>query len=1115
MNDETKGNMTSPIYSSPELISEDMRTQPNESTEQKKDRGYIDWFTEGMEHSGVVTALSNWLGDSDPFSDKEDLELTREQIREIYEKVNWSDSAFKVVTRGLKDMADVDQRVQRVNENLAFQDELSKAGFIEGIVAGVGDAIVDPANYLGAYATRGMGLLGRVVIGGSATNVASGQIREELSGADTDILQDAVAGAVFAGVFEGASKGFNMMGDANRRFQYKQNQMRLGLPISKDVLKNLGGNSSTAPYMDRAREWLNEAFPAIQVSEVLYRNEATKDLASRIFRRNQGTLKEVDGELVNVEVNQATPTIEERLQVENNALWEFQTQYADTKAKMMQLGMTDEEFNLTMYNLLEGRLHTDTDLVNVAGKGHKVEPEMIELAKKYRSMMDTRGNELLSRGFLSNLKKNYGAPRVMDKVKVFNFMRRLQEELRIFDDDDKIRIKAIERVANNLVAGARKNRNTLKELYDRYVLEFKASKSKGITSSKNNAPNTKNAVSTEVWEVPAIDSKEFDAWLKENAHKDAIGYIDQNEHSYGIDGQGQFIAKYDHERLAWDTSYVDERGFSLDSLRLDASDVMRNYWNHTAGDIVWYDELGLMGYENVSNYMQNLSLKRKLSTNKREDSKLRRALKTTLNLTYGISPKDHYIGKGVSNYEACLEILRNMTFFTKNGFMGILNHTEVAEGIRAYGSAYFLRSVPWVRNKFKNWSQGHYTNEDITAINNSIFGEEVKSLGIFSNSWEETKARAKVRYQEIERRNKDRYDAVGWLRKTVSATQWLSEVSPATRYLQHSQRSIVDEARSQFMGELVRTAHGLKKGHKGFFNDKDLKRNSISEAQATHLVEVIKSCTKVNKDGSIQFTNIDKLYKDTGAMLTLRRMGDYVSNNVTQRNTMGDAFYWADVNNPMLDLLFQFKTFAVNSWTKRALRMVNRGFEGEREAVEQLLTFSISGGLATFGHIGNTYIKAYGIQDEEKRKKYLERQLGSTEGIFDLDSDVALTAIWNGGFQRNGILAFPALLLASIPYIGNREAKTTTSIAQTDDEGKPLKSFSIENYLGDMIPAFGTFDSGVNTLIHAYDMINMDDYTPEEQDRVRRNLKRATTNLAPNYPLVTPFILSLFNNEEK
>ena len=42
---------------------------------------------------------------------------------------------------------------------------------------------------------------------------------EKLSGADTDILQDALAGAVFAGVFEGASKGFNLMGDANRRFQ--------------------------------------------------------------------------------------------------------------------------------------------------------------------------------------------------------------------------------------------------------------------------------------------------------------------------------------------------------------------------------------------------------------------------------------------------------------------------------------------------------------------------------------------------------------------------------------------------------------------------------------------------------------------------------------------------------------------------------------------------------------------------------------------------------------------------------------------------------------------------------------------------------------------------------
>ena len=1100
MNDETKGNMTSPIYSSPELISEDMKTQPNESVEQKKDRGYIDWFTEGVEHSGVVTALSNWLGDSDPFSDKEDLELTREQIREIYEKVNWSDSAFKVVTRGLKDMADVDQRVQRVNENLAFQDELSKAGFIEGVVAGVGDAIVDPANYLGAYATRGMGLLGRVVIGGSATNVASGQIREKLSGADTDILQDAVAGAVFAGVFEGASKGFNMMGDANRRFQYKQNQMRLGLPISKDVLKNLGGNSSTAPYMDRAREWLNEASPAIQVSEVLYRNESTRGLASRVYRRNQGTLKEVDGQLVNVEVATSTPTIEERIQAEDNALWEFQSEYFDTRAKMVQLGMSKEDFDLAIYAMVEGRLPKDI----------QVEPELSSLAVKYKQLIESRGQELQSRGFLENLKENYGAPRVIDRIKALNFLRK-------FNGD---RVKAIEAVADNLVRGVQSDKKTNQLFVDRFLEEVqeRLDREADLAVEGPNAPKKPRGnkkPSTKINKLGKDLNKQYVKWLKKQAMNDATGYIDQNQSSYGITDDGKFISKYDHERLPWNTSYKDARGFSVDSLRVDPSDAFRNYWKHSAGDIAWYDELGLMGYENVSNYMQTKYVEGEAHVNRAEANKVRRALKTTLNLTYGISPKEHFVGHGVSNYEAFAEIIRNLTFFTKNGFMGLLNHTEVAEGIRAYGSAYFLRSVPWVRNKFKNWSQGHYTNEDITAINNSIFGEEVKSVGIFSNSWEETKARAKVRYQDIERRNKDRYDTRGWVRRLASATQWLAELSPATRYLQHSQRSIVDEARGQFMGELVRTAHGLKKGHKGFFNDKDLKRNSITYDQADHLIATIKDCTKVNTDGSIEFTDLNKLYNDTDAMLTLRRMGDYVSNNVIQRNTMGDAFYWTDVNNPMLDLLFQFKTFAVNSWTKRALRMVNRGFEGEREAVEQLLTFSISGGLATFGHIGNTYIKAYGIQDEEKRKKYLERQLGSTEGIFDLDSDVALTAIWNGGFQRNGILAFPALLLASIPYIGNREAKTTTSIAQTDDEGKPLKNFSIENYLGDMIPAFGVFDSGVNTLINSYNMINMDDYTPEEQDRVRRNLKRATTNLAPNYPLVTPFILSLFNNEEK
>ena len=1104
------------------LNKEDRLSSINEPIAKKEELGTLEAFIGGIKHSGLVSAMKMSYEDTaDP--DATTYYTNQDEDRYIFEKLGWDMSAYKAVVRGLKSKDDIDSRIKTVKENIDYQNQLADEGFFTGLVSGIGDAIVDPTNWVGAYKLPvflGKGLtksIANTAVTGAITNVASGRVRETLSGADSDIMTDALSGALFGGAFELARGTKSLLGEANRRFEYTQNQMRMGLPVSEAVLNHLGGNKTPAPYLDKAREWLNEAIPAFNVSEVLYRDEATRTLAQKLFRRNQGTLKEVDGKLVNVEVESATPTIEERLQVEQNTAWEFQSLYADTKSKMMQLGMTDDEFNITLYNLLEGRLTTDVDLVSSGGKGTSIQPEMIELAKEYRKLMDSRGDELVARGFLSNKKANYGAPRVMDKTKVYNFLRTLQEKLGIYNDDPLLRIKAIEKVENALVEGARKNRNTLKELYDRFASEFKESSKKegALAPSKGGkTPSIKNAISTEVWEVPPINSKEFDTWLKENAHRDAIGYIDQNESAYGIDTKGNFVAKYDHERLAWDTSYMDAEGFSLDSLRLDPADVFRNYWNHTSGDIVWYDELGLMGYDNVSNYMQTTILKNKTSRNKAQDSKLRRALKTTLNLTYGISPKEHFIGQGVSRAGAVAEIFKNTAFFTKNGFMGLLNHTEIAEGVKAYGAGFMLRSVPWIRNKFKNWSNGKYTQEDMTAINNSLFGEEVKNIGIFQNSWSETKARAKYRYQEIERRNKDRYDTGSLLRKIASGTQWLAEVSPATRYLQHSQKSIVDEARSQFMGELVRTAHGLKKGHKGFFNEKDLKRNSISDAQADHLIQTIKKATKVNADGSIEFTDFSILTKDTNAMMTLRRMGDYVSNNVIQRNTMGDAFYWADKNNPMLDLILQFKTFAINSWTKRALRMINRGFESENEAIEQFLIFSISGGLSSFSHIGITYMRAMGIEDEEQRNKYLERQLGFKDGVADLDSDSFITILWNGGFQRNGITAFPALAMS---LVGNREAKTTSRISFDDDEEKktPLGRFDTAQYIGDLVPAVGTVDSLVNFLRYTYDMTNIDEYTPKQQERLRRNQKNAFKNSIPNYPFVSDFFISLASPSKK
>ena len=150
--------------------------------------------------------------------------------------------------------------------------------------------------------------------------------------------------------------------------------------------------------------------------------------------------------------------------------------------------------------------------------------------------------------------------------------------------------------------------------------------------------------------------------------------------------------------------------------------------------------------------------------------------------------------------------------------------------------------------------------------------------------------------------------------------------------------------------------------------------------------------------------------------------------------------------------------------------------------------------------------------DEEQRNKYLERQLGFKDGVADLNSDSFTTVLWNGGFNRNGILAFPALLLS---LAGNREAKTTSRLAFSDEEqASPMSPFSTSKYIGDLVPALGVADSLVNALRYSYEMTNLEDYTPKQQERVRKGLKRATTELAPNYPLITDFVMSLIPTDK-
>ena len=86
--------------------------------------------------------------------------------------------------------------------------------------------------------------------------------------------------------------------------------------------------------------------------------------------------------------------------------------------------------------------------------------------------------------------------------------------------------------------------------------------------------------------------------------------------------------------------------------------------------------------------------------------------------------RDPNAGDTVST--AFYDVARNLTFFTKNAFMGFLNHFETAEAIKGFGASFIIKSIPGVERMLADWSKGVYTADDRHAILNQVFGNELQ-----------------------------------------------------------------------------------------------------------------------------------------------------------------------------------------------------------------------------------------------------------------------------------------------------------------------------------------------------------------------------------------------------
>lgn len=471
---------------------------------------------------------------------------------------------------------------------------------------------------------------------------------------------------------------------------------------------------------------------------------------------------------------------------------------------------------------------------------------------------------------------------------------------------------------------------------------------------------------------------------------------------------------------------------------------------------------------------------------------------------YGRSMRDPNEGDTVAS--AFYDVARNLTFFTKNAFMGFLNHFETAEAIKGFGASFIIKSIPGVERKLADWSKGVYTAEDRHAILNQVFGNELQRR----QTWRE------INNRNIERFTRNKTDPlhVG-MAKVVAGTAYAAGNSPFTRYLAHSQNSIVSTARGDFLGDLVRYAHeGGKRGM--FLSDSVLNRLGLkADKRFSNLVKALKNSTKVTPEGGIKIKDqeyFDLIERDMNNLMTLRRLGDYVASEVIQRDNLTDTFLWrGNQKSPWMNLLTQFKSFAIRSYNKRLAKSALRAAEGD--ALGQFLTVALSGALGTAGYIGQSCLAMSGMNDEQ-RKNYLKYSLGVDSWNKMGAKELAMVGL--NGIMRSSVFAMPALIANMAGF--NTGIKSTTTFEDVNRKDF-AKHFDLDEWARQLLPAYGTISGLWNLQADARNLaetkfMNKSLYTNRERERIAKSFGRSIKAITPNAPYLQQTMINFITDNQ-
>lgn len=1006
----------------------------------------------------------------------------------------------------------LDELIKMANENFEADARAADAGLGAKLSAGLIGAGVDPLTYvpIAGSTAKGFKLVNKALMVGAqagALNVASEGLRTSVAGGDAHYAEAALSGMLLAGgltaVADGVAAGLRKSGAEQIENPFAAAQIRFE---ARETARNTGGYDASRmpPSEDRVFSHHNGVEYAPLETE-------------------PGAVVLKDGSIIS-DTNLANPmTAKEFAEVDpERAAWglpmrglseiglrTLRSEHAEIRGLAKDLvrsptGMesgSHGKFGATASDIKE-RLHstnqrTYNDLYG-AMKEAMADPEwsvgMFKSgAQGARQEIYRRAAVAIERPELqANLTK--AERKVMDIMKEhFDLKREMMENPSMFGNK-----------ANSIFPNSRHKGTYVPHVYSREAKQLYSQAlggSDGLQeaiaaswmTSYRSRPEVKARVDEHLAETLGIDIKAVtEEMVMKHASDKAYGIAktDQFNSSSVIDDNIEGLVGIENNSFLEARNLFDSdmpvtlpngQQFSVNDLRdFDMKHVMPAYDRRVDGDI---SIMGGTGKTTAELKDEILALDKK-SEGKGTMKGEVEALKDTVKILTGRARRNQdTVG------DTMVRAMSDMSFFTKNAYMGLQNLTEIS-GMLAKGNIRaMLHGIPVLRDlAFRNKP---VSGSELKELHSMVFGKEFDQL-------------IRPTRQDIIQRLRESTDTPDVAAKVVGSikhtTQELAARSPFTKFLNGTSNYLLDMARQGVMGDVVTHAITGKGANKWIKGDM-LKSASISKEQWEGIQALIRENVTRGEDGKFTFKDKRKLANDPRAM-DLWRLADKVADETMLRPhkvSLQDSHAFGATAK----LVLQFKSFVIKSMNSKFIRSGNEAFKNHR-AMDMALTYAISGGIAGSYYVAQAHLKAAGLP-KEQQKDYLKKAL---------DPKMIAYAAASRSSHLGSPLSIANFAMGAAGYDQGLMVRSTI-LPKGDDKRERNKAVtsrdmgdSIMGAIGEQVPAIGFAGAALATGRNAYGVLTAPNKPTERE--MMTGLMNAHRELIPNDPISQQMLIKFY-----